>query len=174
MRFRLSVVGAIGVVALALPASAQSLADVARQEEARRSGLKASSTTFTNSSLKPDPNAPTTAVDGSKPSQPSLNAPAATPGNGTPAATAASVLPADDKPDEAVWRRRAADARGRVEKAQQEVAKYTGLNNDDPREQVRLAARLKRAQTEFAEATASLAAFEREAGAAGVPPSWIR
>jgi hypothetical protein len=41
---------------------------------------------------------------------------------GTPATTAAPTPPADDKPDEALWRRRAADIRARVEKTSGDAA----------------------------------------------------
>jgi len=167
----------------AAPAVSQSLADVARQEEARRNGLKATSTTFTNSSLKPDPNAPT-AVDGALPSVPppiatpvnpnQASAGAATPVNGTPATAAASAPPADDQLDEALWRRRAGDTHARFEKTRKDVAKYTGLKHDDPREQAKLDALLKRAQNAFALAQESLKAFEQEAAAVGVPPNWIK
>lgn len=42
-------------MAVAIPAFAQSLVDVARQEEARRASVRVPSKVFTNSSLSPAP-----------------------------------------------------------------------------------------------------------------------
>lgn len=179
---RISVLGCAAAILAAAPALSQSLADVARQEETRRNSLKGGSTTFTNSNLKPDPNAPT-GVDGVQPPAPSIVTPPnpnqaaaapATPVNGTPSATPAPASPAEDKPDEALWRRRAAGVHARVEKTRADLVRLTGLKNDDPREQAKLDALLKRARTAFTQADESLRAFEREAAAVGVPPNWIQ
>jgi hypothetical protein len=165
----------------AASAFSQTLADVARQEEARRHAIKVGSTTFTNSSLKPDPRAlivtdgatPSAAASMVTPANQNLAAPP-TPANGTAATTAAPAPPAQEKPDEATWRRRATDVRARVAKARAEVAKYTGLRHDDPREQAKLDSLLKRAQSALIRAEESLKAFEQEAATVGVPPNWTQ
>lgn len=182
MQIKNLLVGCAATLLVVAPAFSQTLATVAKQEEARRNAVKAPSRTYTNSSLKSDPDAPMTAV-GAKPSPPLIATPAnptpaagamAAPGNGTPAAPAAPAPPAEATLNEAYWRSRATDLRVRVEKARAEVAKLTGHKHDDPREQAKLDALLRRVQETFARTEESLKAFEREAATAGVPALWIQ
>lgn len=177
---RTVIVGALVVIASS--ASAQSLGDVARQEEARRAAVKAAARAkvLTNADLAADPNtgatAPESAVAVPAPPAASAVAPAsASSGNASVAVTAAT--PADTKPkeDEASWRRRAADLRARVEKAQKTLDGFTnGTPAEDPREQARVETLMKRAQNELTRAGDTFRRLMMQADAAGVPPEWVR
>lgn len=178
---RIVIVGALVVIASS--ATAQSLGDVARQEEARRAAVKAAARAkvLTNADLAADPNtgatAPASAVAVPAPPAASVVAPAsASPGNASVAAVTAAA-PADTKPkeDEASWRRRAADLRARVEKAQKMVDGFAGgTAAEDPREQARVETLIKRAQNELTRAGDALRRLMMQADAAGVPPAWVR
>lgn len=176
---RIVIVGALAV--LASSASAQSLGDVARQEEARRAAVKAAARAkvLTNASLTADPNAGATAPVVAVPASPaaSVVAPAsATTANASVAAVTAAT-PADAKPkeDQASWRRRAADLRARVEKAQKAVDSFTnGTPAEDPRERARGEVVMKRAQNELTRAGDALSRLMTQADAAGVPFEWVR
>lgn len=181
---RIVIVGALVVIASS--ASAQSLGDVARQEEARRAAVKAAARAkvLTNASLTADPNAGATApvVAVPAPTGASVVAPAsATTANASVAAvtagavTAATPVDAKPKEDEATWRRRAADLRARVEKAQKAVDNFTnGTPAEDPREQARIETLMKRAQGELTRAGDAFRRLMTQADAAGVPFEWVR
>lgn len=167
-------------------ASAQSLADVARQEEARRAAVKAAAKAkvLTNASLAADPRAagavpapPAASTAPAPPPAAAVAAPAsATPGNAS-AGAVATAAPPDAKPkeDEAAWRRRTADLRARVEKAQQAVDVFTnGTPGEDPREQARFEASRKKAQEALTRAEDALRLLMMQADVAGVPPAWVR
>ncbi len=167
-------------VALLLPASAmpQSLAEVARMEEARRKTVRGSSKVYTNDDLvhvRDDSAAPVPAPAeaGAKPAVP--------------------AAPADTKPDakdEKYWRSRLAAAqqaisRNRVLLAALE-ARVNGLNTDfvnmdDPfqrnviQENLKTSmAELERVKQDIANGTKALTAIEDEARKANVPPGWLR
>jgi len=85
-------------VLVSVPASAQSLADIARREAERRQVLKESGKSFSNSDLKPMPEPPPSLADAASPAD------AATPDGQAPAATtsdAAKESPAVAKDDSA-------------------------------------------------------------------------
>ena len=167
---RLAIVSRIATVAalalLASSASAQSLADVARQEEARRAAVKAAAKAkvLTNASLAADPRA---AGMASEPSA-AMAAPAPQPAAAAPPAT-------KPKEDEAAWRKRAADLRARVDNAQQAVDRFTtGTPAEDPREQARVEASKKKAQDTLTRAEDALRLLIMQADVAGVPPDWVK
>ena len=116
---RLAVVcGAVLIVALPVAGSAQSLADVARAEQARRKQQSTPSKVYTNDSVKTDitPSTPSTpAVLGSTPAP---DAPAdATPATAdTPAAPAAPAA-GTERRDEAYWKGRITSAREQLERS---------------------------------------------------------
>jgi len=180
--------GCAAVLLIAAPAFAQSLASVGRQEEARRHEVKAPSKAYTNSSLTPDPRGASSAgtsqaalppASTSAPSTESseaAGAAATTPPTDAAAAAASADSPSPAEPAliEEFWRRRAADLRDRVEKARAQVARMEGLTHDDPREQAKLDALAKRADTALAQAEEATRAFATEAANVGVPPNWIR
>lgn len=181
---RTVMVGALVVIASS--ASAQSLADVARQEEARRAAVKAAARAkvLTNADLAADPRADGVAAAPSAASAALAPAPAAAasapaganPGNVSAGAVVAAAPPdAKPKEDEASWRRRAADLRARVEKAQKAVDVFaTGTPAEDPREQARVDALRKRAQDTLTRAEDALRLLIMQADVAGVPPAWVQ
>jgi hypothetical protein len=181
----------LGVPALA---AGQSLAEIARREEARRKALARPGKVYTNEDLKPDPTgprpsplpaapaAPTPAASGSE-TQPTAGQ--------TPAGGAATSESAQGEVrDEAYWRRRITEARAALERSQifadalqSRINALTTdfVNRDDPAqraqielERQRAIAELERVKKEIAEHTQAIAAIEEEARKAGVPPGWLR
>jgi hypothetical protein len=173
----------------ALPVGAQSLADVARAEEARRKGLKAPVKVYTNEDLGRGGEAPV-------PPQPAADPSAKSGGT----AAAAAAKPTATKPaqpedasagkDEKYWRTRIADARTLLKRSQ---AFYDALQSqinglyaqfvatDDPAqralvEQKRLTAltEQERVKADISTQTKAITEIEDEARRANVPPGWLR
>ena len=191
------------LLAAVTPLAAQSLADVARAEEARRKAVKGQVKVYTNDTLKgadggaaPPPPSPTSA---SSPATPSGSAPAGTtapgaaspPGAPAPAASKpAAPGAADGAKDEKYWRARLAGARDALSRSQtfadalqsQINALYTEfVNMDDPLrrsviEQKRLAAIAEqdRVKADIVKQTKAIADIEDEARRASVPAGWLR
>lgn len=177
-------------------APAQSLGDVARQEEARRKGAGAGKT-YTNDALKGAP------------------APAATPAQSTPSAAApgdaakpaAGAKPADGaakagdaqadakaaaapQADAAAWKKRKQDLETAIERSKAFAdalqSQINGLTTDfaardDPAQRNAVAANRQKALTELDRVkkeitanTKALADLSEEARRAGVPPGWLR
>ena len=171
-------------------ATAQSLGDVARQEQSRREQLKAPAKVFTNADL------PTAAVESSEDAVAAEGeAPAAegAPAGAAPADGAGSgaQTPAADTPkdDEAGWRGRASQVNGKYAEAQaatrllKALSDRLGLEMQAANPAIaqraateRAEVKVKLAEAEQKEATAreALDAFQREARASGVPPAWIQ
>jgi hypothetical protein len=174
-------------------ASAQSLADVAKAEEARRKTVSKAAKVYTNSDLRADFTVPT-------PSTPAPAA-AATAEPGTPATTDATAgapvagasKPAEgaDSPQgEAFWKARmnmAKDSLNRsrmfLEALQSRINALTTqvINRDDPYQQATLEqerqknlSELARVQRDIADQTKAITDIENEARRAGVPPGWLR
>jgi uncharacterized membrane protein YqiK len=169
-------------------ATAQSLAEVARAEEARRKTLKPPAKVYTNDDLgrsgdgpAPPPLEPTTAKAGAQGSAP---------GRAAPSRPAQPAESAPSERDEKYWRARVNDARTGVQRAQ---AFYDALQSqinglyaqfvavDDPAqraliEKKRLAAlaEQERVKADIAETTKAVADIEEEARRASVPPGWLR
>lgn len=188
--------------AMAAPAAAQSLADVARQEAARREHVKATGKVYTNADL------PSSAVV----APPGAPAAAATPdaadqkdgaaaGDAQAPAGAAAVLAgkdgnqavakADRPPtdDEDGWRGRAERVNTALASARAEVRQLKALgdrlsleaqaSNPDIAaratvERGDLRAQIARAEEKEAAARADREALVQEARASGVPPAWIQ
>lgn len=189
------------LLAATMPLAAQSLADVARAEEARRKAVKGQVKVYTNDTLKgadggaaPPPPASTS---GPSPATPSASAPAGTPAPGAanqPGASAASKPAgpgaADVAKDEKYWRARLASARDALSRSQtfadalqsQINALYTEfVNMSDPAqrsviEQKRLAAIAEqdRVKADIVKQTKAIADIEDEARRANVPAGWLR
>ena len=173
------------IVLTAGVASAQSLADVARQEEARRKAVAGAGKVYTNDALQPAP-------------PPSASVPAATPAPaapGAPAAPAEGAKPGDPaaKPaanPEAEWKKRIADEREALSRAQAfaealqtriNVLSADFVNVDDPVKRSVVASDRDKALKELdrvkAEVTAHqkmIAQIQDEARKAGVPAGWVR
>jgi hypothetical protein len=170
--------------------AAQSLADVARAEEARRKAQKAPVKVYTNGDLGKGRDAAGT--------PPPPAAETSTTKHGAPGPSAAakpSVSKPSEQPDttgkdEKYWRTRISDARTAVQRSQAfHDALQSQINGlyaqfvatDDPAqravvEQKRLAAlaELERVKAEIAKNTKAVADIEDEARRASVPPGWLR
>ena len=173
------------LAAWASPAAGQSLAAVARKEEARRKQVKQPSRVITNKDLRP--------VDGARP--PVAQPPAApAPAPDTAAPGAPGDKPADEsaqrEQDEHAWRQKMADARVALERSQMYAdALQSKINSlwadftarDDPAQRAQLELERKRAlaeqervKGEIETQKKAIADLEEEARKAGVPPGWIR
>ena len=171
-----------GVVLAVSAALAQSLGDVAKQEEARRKAVKAGKV-YTNDSVQPDPG--------------STAPPPATPASAVPASPSGAQgakpeeNPAEDpKKTEKYWRERVAAARDGLQRAKTfEEALQSRINalsadftsRDDPAQRSVIAsdrqkalAELERVKKEIADFEKQLKDLEEEARKAGVPPGWLR
>jgi hypothetical protein len=172
-------------VALAISAAASAaqkpLGEVARQEEARRKTVKAPSKVYTNDNLKADTSSPV----------PPAAAAGASPAPSMPDASQPSAAPADSAAKgEAFWKKRLADARTALDRAQSFAdALQTRINSlsadftsrDDPAQRAKVGsdrdkalAELDRVQKEVQDSTKAIAAIQEEARKAGVPAGWVR
>jgi type IV secretory pathway VirB10-like protein len=179
---------AIGLTAAcALTASAQSLGELAKQEEARRKAVTSPGKTYTTDSLRSAPRQP----------QPPAGAAATPPATGAPKASTekpgsaeTSKPPVDPKKDEAAWRQRIQSARDALQRAQMFgealQSQINGLTNDfyardDPAQRDKIGvdrqralAELDRVKKEVVDLTKNIDDIRDEARRAGVPPGWLR
>jgi hypothetical protein len=187
--FSITAVVVLGFAALASAQSAtpKPLADVAKDEEARRKSVRKPAKVYTNGSLRPDTSK---GAKGPAVPAPSAEAPAdANPATATPGAPDAGAAAATGGKDQAYWSGRIKDARAAETRTQiihdslqSRINALTAdaANRDYPSrgqvEQQRNAAlaELERAKKELEEQTTAIAAIEEEARRAGVPPGWLR
>jgi hypothetical protein len=194
-----ALIAAVAVVAvLTSGAPAQSLGDIAKQEESRRKSAGAGKV-YTNENLKGAP-------------EPAATAPAATPTAPADAAKTDAATPADAKTadgktadaktdekaqaaaggkgDEAAWRKRRQDLETALERsktfAEALQSRINGLTadfaaRDDPAQRNIVAndrqkalTELDRVKKEIQQHTKALADLQEEARKAGVPPGWLR
>jgi hypothetical protein len=184
----------LGIAGLAAVDAAQSLADVARQEEARRKAIKNPGKVYTNADLKPDPTrtavpGPSAAVD----PQPPADATAAdqVPPLTLPGGSVEEVSgDEDEEKGELYWRQRIGTARAVLDRsrvlADALQSRLNALatdivNRDDPAqrsqlelERQRALAELERTQKDIAAQQATISEIEEEARKAGVPAGWLR
>jgi DNA repair exonuclease SbcCD ATPase subunit len=170
------------IAAWAVPASAQSLAAVARKEEARRKQVKQPSKVITNKDLKP-----VTAP----PPPPAPADPAAPAAEGAPPPADAALDEAQQREqDEQAWRNKMQDARQALERSQMYAdalqskinalwADFTARDNPVERAQIEVErkkaiAEQERVKGEIEAQKKTIADLEEEARKAGVPPGWIR
>jgi hypothetical protein len=169
-------------------AQAQSLADVARAEEARRQEVAKAKKVYTNNDLKPDssrPAPPPAAATGA--AAPDTAKPAA----GTPATSAAVPAEAPGQVrDQAYWSGRIGEARSQLERNRAfatalqnriDMLQTDFVNRDNPversaieRDRNTALAELDRVKKEMDDQTKSIAAIEEEGRRAGVPAAWLR
>ncbi len=185
---RLAVACAI-VLLGALPAatSAQSLADVARTEQARRKEQPKPAKVYTNDSVKTDITPSATPVEGA------AQTPAATPEvapDAAPASADAAAPAGGERKDQAYWKGRMTAAREQLERSRTfadalqtriNALNADFVNRDDPAQQrvigqnrTKAVAELDRVQREVAAQTKAITAIEDEARKAGVPAGWLR
>jgi hypothetical protein len=184
------------LLAATVPLAAQSLADVARAEEARRKTVKGQVKVYTNDTLR-GADGGTAPAPPSTPATPAASAPAGTPTPGaasqpgaTPGNKPAAPAAKDGAKDEKYWRDRLASARDALSRSQtfadalqsQINALYTEfVNMSDPAqrsviEQKRLAAIAEqdRVKADIVKQTKAVADIEEEARRANVPAGWLR
>ena len=175
----------VALVIVASSATAQSLADVAKQEEARRKAIKTPSKVYTDADVKKL--APGTPPQGTTPA-----AAPAQPAAAEQAAKEAEPKSGEQGPekDEAWWKGRITEARSKLERAKLlHDAVQTRINSltndwaarDNPIERQQLAqdranaiGELQRLKDEIAAQTKAIADIEEEARQAGIPPGWLR
>ena len=175
-------------------AAAQTLADVAKAEEARRKSVKKPAKIIGNDDLRPDTGRPSTAA--TAPAAPTgAAAPATTP---TPGAAAVNIPLSPDpgavaKPsaqDEAFWKERMVTARAALDRTrlfadalQSRINALTTdfVNRDDPaqrsvieQDRLKAMAELERVRKEMTDQTKAIADVQEEARKAGVPAAWVR
>jgi hypothetical protein len=170
------------LLAWAASATAQSLADVARREEARRKQIKKPSRVITNKDLRPSETPP-----------PLAPAPAETPAVAPAGPTPAEPEVTDEekaKKDEEAWRQRMTAARQELERSQMYLdALQSKINalwadftaRDDPAQRGKIQTERQKALAEYDRVKGEIAAnkkavddIEEEARKAGVPPGWLR
>ena len=171
-------------------AHAQSLAEVAKQEEARRKAVKEAGKVYTNTDLRPD------ISKGEPAASASAQADKAAPADGAKPSADGKDASADkkktDEPvkDQAYWSGRIGEARSALDRSkifadalQSRLNSLAAdfVNRDDPAqrsqielERQRAANELARVTKEIAEHTKAITDIEEEARKAGVPPGWLR
>ncbi len=178
--------GAFALLALAPSvATAQSLAELARQEEARRKSVPVPAKVYTNESLR----AVSPAV--TPPVSPIAPPPASTPATETIQGQPQAAPPASTGAgDEASWRKRVATARGNLSRAEtfQEAlqSRINALstdfvNRDDPAQRAQIANERQKALAELDRVKQEILQYQKEIGEiqeaarrAGVPAGWVR
>ena len=170
-------------------ASAQSLGDIAKKEEARRKDVKAPGKVYTNGDLRsdsasPPPPAPTAQAGASSGAQVPPSPSGVQPKDGDKPATD------DTKKDEAYWKDRIAKVRGDLDRAQTFAdalqSRINALTTDfaarsDPAQRAQIGgdrqkalAELDRVKKEIETNTKAIASIQEDARKAGVPAGWVR
>lgn len=166
------------------PTSPQTLADLARAEEARRKNVPKATRVYTNTDLKPDTSVPRPTPPQVLPASPETTVPAVN----LPGGTVSPEPPAAR--DEAFWRGRMSTAQAALERTRVLAAamqsRINGLttdfvNRDDPAQRAVIdsdrktaLAELDRLKAETGKLQAEIVAIEDEARRAGVPAGWLR
>jgi hypothetical protein len=183
-----AVVVACTSAAAAQPASPQTLAELARAEEARRKAIKKPAKVYTNDSLKPDisvPLPPSTPASTASPSN-------TTPANATPTISGGQAAPVDPAAakDQAYWAGRMSKARTDLNRTQMfadalqsriSALKTDFVNRDNPVERSKIEqdlnaalAELERVRKELEAQQAAITAIQDDARRANVPAGWLR
>jgi hypothetical protein len=167
-------------------AAAQSLGDLAKQEEARRKAVKAPGKVLTNDTIRsiPVPSAGTPPASASTSSKESDAAADKKSKSDAPKANA------DSKATEATWRARMQGARDSLQRSQAFAealqSRINGLSadftaRDDPaqraavgNERQKALAELARVKDDIVKQTKAIADIQEDARKAGVPAGWVR
>jgi hypothetical protein len=178
---------------VASTAAAQSLAELAKQEEARRKALKTPAKVYTDADLK-------RLAPATPPPAPGQAPPAPATGQDTKegeqqaavvqAAAGEAAGEQEPQKDEAWWRNRITEARAKLERSkllcdalQSRVNALTAdfTARDDPaqravlaNDRIKVLGELERMKAEIGAQTKAIADIEEEARQAGVPPGWLR
>ena len=191
MSMRRHIVAVLGMVMVVTTASAQSLGDIAKKEEARRKDVKKASKVYTNDDLHSDASAPAPAAPA-----PSPQAGASGSGQVPPSASgeqpkAETPAPAEDpKKTEGYWKDRLTKARDDLQRAQTFAealqSRINALTTDfanraDPaqraqveRDRQKSLAELDRVKKEIEANTKAITDIQEEGRKAGVPAGWLR
>jgi hypothetical protein len=167
-------------------ASAQSLGDVAKREEARRKTVKAPSKVYTNDDLRSEGSSP---APSGQSGTASGSQPAAAPAAGQPKEGDKSAAD-DPKKTEAYWKDRLAKARGDLDRAKTFAdalqSRINALTTDfaarsDPAQRAQIGndrqkalAELDRVKKEIEADTKAITDIQEEGRKAGVPAGWVR
>jgi hypothetical protein len=179
----------VSACALLLPAMAigqtMTLADLSRQEEARRKGINKPARVYTNADLR-------IVIESLPVTTTNPNAGVGEPGSQVPSVNLPGGKPEDPpvERDQAYWSARINAARSQLERSrvfgdalQSRINAMQAeiVNRDDPgqrmiaeRERARAMAELDRVKKEIADQTKAISDIEEEARKAGVPPGWLR
>ena len=163
--------------------SQKPLADVAKEEEARRKSTRKPAKVYTNDNLRSDISTPVAAPP--PPAAPSGNTTPST--NATPAAPGVTTPPPQDQ---AYWQGRIKTVRDQMQRTQifadslqSRINALTTdfVNRDDPAQRARIEAdrnaalaELERVKKELEDQAKQIKAIEDEARRAGVPSGWLR
>jgi hypothetical protein len=190
MSIKLCLVATAAAAVISGPiASAQTLGDVAKKEEARRKDVKTPAKVYTNDNLKADagstPPPPATQAAGAASTQVPPSASGVAPKDGEKPAVVD-----DSKKDEASWRSRIDQARTALDRAKTFAealqSRINALTTDfsarsDPAQRAvigadrqKALAELDRVQKEIQADTKAIADIQEEARKAAVPPGWVR
>ena len=177
-----SLAWAQGTTVNTTPSMTKPLADVAREEEARRKQARKPSRVLTNSSLTPD-------ISKGIAPPPSTTPATTTPSNATPGTPAGDAPPGAAK-DQAYWSTRIKTARDQMSRTQifmdslqTRINSLTTdfVNRDDPAQRAKIEtdrqqalAELERVKKELTDQQKAITAIEDEARRAGVPAGWLR
>ena len=187
------------IVALAVPAAAQSLGELAKKEQERRKSTPPAKKVYTDDDLKKitvpggTSNQPTTPADPATAGAATATKDAAAPKEGDAAKTADKEKDKDKgpaAPTESEWRARMTAAREDVRRGEMFrdalQSRINGLTadftaRDDPYQRAQIADDRQKALAELAQvnkdiekAKKSITDIEEEARRANVPPGWIR
>jgi hypothetical protein len=181
---KIALLGAFIILVVAPIVVPQSLADIARQEEARRKAIGTPAKVYTNADLSGRIPAGAAAP---------ASAPAAAPHSDVvakPPASEPKPTAPDPRQDRKYWSERIAAARTELDRSkvflealQSRINALTTdfVNRDDPVQRARIAEERQRAiaefdrlQTEIQRMIKTIADIEEEARRLGVPPGWLR
>jgi hypothetical protein len=194
---RVFAITVVAAVAFSAQAGAQSsttatgtsrpLADIAKDEEARRKSARKAKKVYTNGSLKQDASAPSPDTAAADPSAAAGAPTTATPAAEPPAEEASGSAGAKDQK---YWQNRIKLARDQVARSQMFAdslqtrinSLWTDfVNRDDPAQKSKLEqernaalAELEKVKKELEQQTKAISAIEDEARRAGVPSGWLR
>jgi hypothetical protein len=191
MRSGSSVLALLLLVLTASGAAAQSLGELAKQEEARRKAIRSSGKVYTNGNLEAQPAPATPPAAASQPSAPAApSASGSTPAASAPAGGASSAPASSTPKTEADWRKRISDERDALSRAQIfadalqtriNALSTDFVNTDDPAKRDMVAAdrqkslsELDRVRQEIQQHQKAITDVQDEARRAGVPAGWVR
>jgi hypothetical protein len=179
----------VAALLFAVPASAQSLGELAKREQARKKATATAKKTYTNDDLKQVP--PPSGTPG-KPADEAARSADAKPTDAKPSGPAKvdATKPAEPAKDEAYWRARITAAREDVRRneAFKEAlqSRINGLTadftaRDDPYQRAKIAddrqkalAEMSRVSEDIEKINKLIVEIEEEARRAGVPAGWLR